>query len=844
VLALLVACGCTGRVAGRADADAHAFDVGRDEGSDTSGVDLVETITKNDTLDVRADPRPEGPPDVLPEAHPEPAADRPVEPAASEPTPESAGAEPVVADSVEPLFPEVVEPGAPEVVEPGAPEVVEPGAPEVVEPTSVDVAEPSAPEAQEPDPGPAIEVASETPSEVAECVLDADCVDGAAPGLPCRAVACQEGHCVEVTASDGVPCDDGDGCTTADACVAGACRGLPVVCADAGPCSSGACDPSEGCVTHPATGPACDDGSACTAFDACVLGVCLGEPIVCDDGDGCTVDACDPGVGCVVAPATGPACDDADACTTGDVCRTGACEGSPISCDDGDACTADTCDPATGCDHRALNGAPCDDGSACTVEDHCAKGVCVGASLPCTDGNPCTADACDPLEGCVFPPADGAGCNDGNACTDLDRCVDGSCAGEATACDDGNPCTVDGCTFVGGCFHQQPANLPCDDHDACTVDDRCYLGVCRSGLARECNDGNGCTADGCDPAAGCFTEDLAGTPCDDHDACTAGDACQGGACVGAPLACDDQNPCTLDGCDPAVGCTFAPNADPCDDGDPCTSGDVCADGACQPGWDPECLAVDRVVLAGDSWSSGLILPLRDALDARGYEEVTVSWELTSKPGSTVAGWLADSSLMLGLYVALDAEPRADILFFTLSGNDYLGACKSGLGLVGALEWWLTMSKIQLDLQTFVALARAGRPHLRIMLIGYDYLAFDLLQLLGFAFPGFDRIKFNLGLVDLAQRGRSVAASTPDMIYAHNMGLLQYTFGDPLFGYPPGAAPKPGPAPTYDPFPGGWFTHPSPAGFIPDGIHPSYDGFRAIIENSLDQGATTWIEGTP
>jgi hypothetical protein len=32
--------------------------------------------------------------------------------------------------------------------------------------------------------------------------------------------------------------------------------------------------------------------------------------------------------------------------------------------------------------------------------------------------------------------------------------------------------------------------------------------------------------------------------------------------------------------------------------------------------------------------------------------------------------------------------------------------------------------------------------------------------------------------------------------------------------------------------------------IPDGIHPDYDGFRAIMENSLDQGAAAWIEGKP
>jgi len=276
-----------------------------------------------------------------------------------------------------------------------------------------------------------------------------------------------------------------------------------------------------------------------------------------------------------------------------------------------------------------------------------------------------------------------------------------------------------------------------------------------------------------------------------------------------------------------------------------------------PGKDPECLAVKRVVLAGDSWSTGLIFPLRDALDDRGYEEVAVTFEWTSIPGSTVSGWVNDPQKMAGLFLALDMDPPADILFFTLTGNDYLGAAKSGLGLMGALEWFITMTLIQWDLQTFVALAKAGRPNLKILMVGYDYLHFEMMGALGISFPGFDRIKFNLGMIDLCARARDVALATPGMVYAHNIGLLQHTFGDyyhfpflcpaPALGFPeygPGVAPKPGPAPGYNPFPGGWFTYPSPVDHIPDGIHPDYAGFRAIIENSLDQGPANWIEGKP
>jgi hypothetical protein len=587
-----------------------------------------------------------------------------------------------------------------------------------------------------------------------------------------------------------------------------------------------------------------------------VLGECEGQPMNCNDGDPCTVNTCVPATGCVSEPASGPTCVDGSACTEADACIDGQCVGTPVSCDDGNPCTKDGCDPETGCTHAPLIGDPCDDSSVCTKEDHCDKGQCKGTAVKCDDGSPCTEDLCDPLEGCVHSPATGTWCNDGNACTDLDQCVEGVCMGQATACGDGNPCTLDSCTVEGGCIHTQPPGLPCDDGSACTLNDKCYQGACVPGKPPNCNDMNACTEDWCDPAVGCVHDALSNVGCDDADACTAGDLCVKGECVGDAVTCNDANPCTSDTCVPAVGCVFPPLSAPCDDNDPCTDGDYCDGGTCQPGKNPECLAVDRVVLAGDSWSAGLIFPLRDALDDRGFEEVVVSWELTAKPGSTVAEWISKPDYMLALAVALDMEPKADILFFTLTGNDYLHLAKSGLGLMGALEWFFAMTLIQMDLQAFVAMVQAGRPDLKIVLVGYDYLQFDLLALYGGSFPGFDRIKCNLGLVDLASRGRAVAASVPNMVYAHNMGILQYTFGDhfnpllpcpfpPIFPeYGPGEVPKPGPAPGYDPFPGGWWAYPSPADHIPDGLHPDYAGFRTIIENSLDQGPAAWIEGKP
>ena len=47
-------------------------------------------------------------------------------------------------------------------------------------------------------------------------------------------------------------------------------------------------------------------------------------------------------------------------------------------CDDGNPCTKDTCDPTVGCVFDPQDGVPCDDGDPNTVNDRCLNGVCVG----------------------------------------------------------------------------------------------------------------------------------------------------------------------------------------------------------------------------------------------------------------------------------------------------------------------------------------------------------------------------------------------------------------------------------------------------------------------------------
>ncbi len=102
---------------------------------------------------------------------------------------------------------------------------------------------------------------------------------------------------------DGLPCDDGNACTTQDVCQSGTCTGGdPIVCPPTNaPCEESACNATTGqCRNRPqAGGSACDDGNACTADDYCVGTQCIGGGApACDDADPCTDDGCEPAQGC------------------------------------------------------------------------------------------------------------------------------------------------------------------------------------------------------------------------------------------------------------------------------------------------------------------------------------------------------------------------------------------------------------------------------------------------------------------------------------------------------------------------------------------------------------------
>jgi hypothetical protein len=260
----------------------------------------------------------------------------------------------------------------------------------------------------------------------------------------------------------------------------------------------------------------------------------------------------------------------------GRVEQVGGCAVSPSLCDDRDPCTKDVCDTSTGkCAHPAApDGTACDDATVCNGREVCASGACVKGTAPtCNDQSACTTDSCDPVAGCRYAPvADGTSCADANLCNGAETCRAGACVqGAAPSCDDRNPCTTDACAAATGCTHVAVADAtPCADSNPCNGVETCRAGTCAAGTPPSCDDYNVCTVDSCAPA-GCQHVPLPdetlrpdGTVCNGVEVCYKGVLYQG-----SPLRCDDGNVCTTDSCDPAAGCQYAPVA---------TKPEVCGDG--------------------------------------------------------------------------------------------------------------------------------------------------------------------------------------------------------------------------------------------------------------------------
>ena len=161
-------------------------------------------------------------------------------------------------------------------------------------------------------------------------------------------------NCQHAALADGEACPDGDLCNGGETCLSGTCTpGAPLVCDDGSPCTIDSCSPTQGCVYQNA----------------------------CNDGDPCTVDTCDPVAGCQNTPAPdGTPCPDADLCNGTETCQASVCTpGAPLVCNDGDDCSDDVCDPRVGCQSPPKEGYG---GVACLCARGLAPAICGTAAAP------------------------------------------------------------------------------------------------------------------------------------------------------------------------------------------------------------------------------------------------------------------------------------------------------------------------------------------------------------------------------------------------------------------------------------------------------------------------------
>lgn len=281
-----------------------------------------------------------------------------------------------------------------------------------------------------------------------------------------------------------------------------------------------------------------------------------------------------------------------DPCTTRS-CEQGCCVATakdPASCDDGLVCTVDSCDPELGCQHATSPGNCLVDGACYADGEGPANAVC---AVCASDADPaafslkpgcCTQDADCPAAGVCDTPA----CNVADGTCSSSKKL-GCCESDA-ACDDGDLCTLDSCDLSTGVCQSVPK--VCADLSACEpgVCDA-TTGACTTAVKPGfCAIAGSCVLDGgtnpaepclrCHPLASqtAWTPDI-GASCDDNEVCTQNDVCtEKGSCLGQPKAncCKSDADCAplTDACTTAL-CLLSGNVCVVNDKPGC-----CKEGAC------------------------------------------------------------------------------------------------------------------------------------------------------------------------------------------------------------------------------------------------------------------------
>ncbi len=340
-----------------------------------------------------------------------------------------------------------------------------------------------------------------------QCCKDADCDDG----LSCTTNTCFSGQCMFVP--DDTQCAASEYCSTADGCKARqACTGLAgesaSVCDDGGGCTTDACE-DHFCQHHFCPDPdakLCCEGKGCAA--------CCTDAQCDDDKDPCTVGSCTDGK-----------CSKVPLCAGGLECCPNA-DGTTATC--GKCCKADECDDKIACTVDKCGGGQCSNTPQASL---CPMGyLCDPAQGMCTKAPDCTVATvntdCHPGPCQTNPKCDAGKCHFDGCAVGTKCCSNNSCAAccADTECNDNIPCTADSCG-AAGCGHLANSAL------------------CPTGYL--CNPQLGCVA-GCKVDGDCQLRmvDTNAAPPIGTNPCTVS-KCVKGQCQDTSIDCGDFQTCCL-----------------------------------------------------------------------------------------------------------------------------------------------------------------------------------------------------------------------------------------------------------------------------------------------------------
>jgi hypothetical protein len=403
-------------------------------------------------------------------------------------------------------------------------------------------------------------------------------------------------------------CDDGNPCTAVSQCSGGSCQvgenSFLCTCTKDSDCAKGEngdvcdgvlyCDVSSGkCLVNPATIVSCNE----------------------DLNTECRRNTCDPLTGAcsLVAEPDNKACDDGNPCSLSAICTGGVCKQDSAS--NGCSCVNDG-DCVSQEDGNLCNGTLYCDKTAgkCQVNPATIK-TCIGI-----DDSYCERNQCDPKTGeCQITDVNTyLACDDGNPCTALGTCLDGSCTAGANLCE---------CQQDTDCGSKEDGNL-CNGTLYCdTTEGKCKVNPSTVPFCSPVNDTD-CSLNTCDPKTGVCAQKFKPlfAPCDDGNVCTSGDTCDtAGLCTAGSFLCqcsvdddcatfetnacageffcdktsgeqfqckikpnsvitcsqDGVQGCVVNQCNPADGlCGAVQNGFLCNDGNPCTADSCKVDGSC------------------------------------------------------------------------------------------------------------------------------------------------------------------------------------------------------------------------------------------------------------------------